>query len=55
MEKIILLKEQKILLIEILKAGEMTKEQAKEIIKPFENHLTIAEAKEFMQRLDDEV
>ncbi len=53
--KIVLSKKEKILLIGILKTGEMTKEQAKEIIKPFENHLTIEDAKKFLSKIETEI
>jgi hypothetical protein len=53
-DKIILSKQQKIIILQILKANEMTKEQAKQIIRPFETHMTIEEAKEFRKKLDAE-
>jgi hypothetical protein len=55
MEKIILSKELKILLLKILKSGELTFNEAKAIIKPFENHLSIDEAKEFLKKLENEI
>jgi len=54
-EKIILSKKQKIILLLILKAGEMTKDQAKQIIKPFELNLNIDEAKEFLKKIENEI
>ncbi len=47
-------KETKVLLLQVLKHGEMTREQAKQIIRPFETHMTIEEAKEFRKKLDSE-
>jgi hypothetical protein len=53
-DKIILSKKQKIIMLQILKANEMTKEQAKQIIRPFENHMTIEDAKEFLRKIESE-
>lgn len=53
--EIILTKEKKVLLLKVLKSGILTKEQAKEIVYPFENHLSIDEAKEFLKRLEEEI
>jgi hypothetical protein len=52
MNEIILSKQQKVIMLQILKANKMTKEQAKQIIRPFETHMTIEEAKEFRKKLD---
>ncbi len=54
MEKIKLSKQQKILMLDILKSGEITREQANEIIKPFNENMTIPEAKEFLRKIEND-
>lgn len=53
-DKSILSKKMKILLLKILKSGEISQEQAKEIVKPFENSLTIDEAKTLLLKLEQD-
>ncbi len=57
-EQIILTKELKVLLISVLKSGNITYLQALEITKPFkmlEKPLSIAEARELMRQLEEEI
>lgn len=50
--EIFLTKETKILLLEVLKRGILTRYEAEQLTRPFENHITIIEAKEFLNKLN---